>query len=232
MLPEGGNLRLPGMHRALFHDLDANTACQERRGDLHVMRLDLANAYGSMAHKFIEFFHTPSRVTNIIAKYFNLHMCFSQEGLMTGWQQLEVGIAMGCSISPILFVAMFEMILIGARQVVRGLKLPSVDILPPLRSYMDVAQASYRQPHAHQGSSRALTSWWWHERGWRSSPQSQGASPSAKEWETTVLCLLQEERKFWGWHNNLSEASEGSTHQSSLTDRWGGQHRSSWQMDW
>ncbi len=27
---------------------------------------------------------------------------------MTGWQQLEVGIAMGCSISPILYVAAFE----------------------------------------------------------------------------------------------------------------------------
>lgn len=47
------------------------------------------------------------------------------EGFTTGWQQLEVDIAMGCSISPILFVATFEIILIGARQSVRGLMLPS-----------------------------------------------------------------------------------------------------------
>ncbi|KAL7877528.1 hypothetical protein SRHO_G00041710 [Serrasalmus rhombeus] len=49
-------------------------------------------------------------IVTIIAKYFT-----------TGWQQFEVGIAMGCSISPILFVVAFEVILIGVRQVARGL---------------------------------------------------------------------------------------------------------------
>ena len=39
---------------------------------------------------------------------------------------------MGCAISPIFFIAAFKTILIGARQVVRGLKVPSGD-----RSYMD-----------------------------------------------------------------------------------------------
>lgn len=56
-------------------------------------------------------------------------MCFTLEGYTTGWQQLECGIAMGCVISPILFVL--------ARQVVRGIKLPSGERLPPLRSYLD-----------------------------------------------------------------------------------------------
>ncbi len=55
----------------------------------------------------------------------------------TGWQQLEVGIAMGCSISPILFVAAFEVILIGARQVVGGVRLPAGQRLPLIRSYID-----------------------------------------------------------------------------------------------
>lgn len=36
----------------------------------------------------------------------------------------------------ILFVIAFEVILIGARQVVGGIKLPSGVRLPPLRSYM------------------------------------------------------------------------------------------------
>lgn len=44
---------------------------------------------------------------------------------------------MGCSISSILFVAVFEIILIGAREVVRGLKSPSNDRLLLLRSYMN-----------------------------------------------------------------------------------------------
>ena len=44
---------------------------------------------------------------------------------------------MGCSISPILFVAAFEIILIGARKMVGGVKLPSGQRLPPVRGYMD-----------------------------------------------------------------------------------------------
>ena len=44
---------------------------------------------------------------------------------------------MGCTISPIVFVAAFEIILIGARQTVGGIKLPSGKKLTPLRSYMD-----------------------------------------------------------------------------------------------
>ncbi|CAJ1048449.1 PREDICTED: uncharacterized protein LOC107738138 [Xyrichtys novacula] len=74
----------------------------------------------------------------MIMKYFqDLHMFFALKKFNTGWQQLEVGIAMGCSISPILFVAAFEVILIGARQVVGGVRLPAGQRLPPLRSYMD-----------------------------------------------------------------------------------------------
>ena len=45
--------------------------------------------------------------------------------------------AMWCSISPILFVTDFKIILRGARQVVGGIKLPSDKRLPPLSSYMD-----------------------------------------------------------------------------------------------
>ncbi len=117
--------------------------CAKRENsELHVVWLDLANAYGSVPHKLVEFalefYHVPACVISIKAKYFsNLQMCFSHDGRMTGWQQLEVGIAMGCSISPILFVAAFEIILIGARQMARGLRSPSEGRLPALRGYMD-----------------------------------------------------------------------------------------------
>lgn len=107
---------------------------KRERGDLHVVWLDLANAYGSVPHKLIDFtlkfFHIPTSVTNINAKYFsNLQTCFSLEGFTTGWQQLEGGLD---SIAPILFVAVFEIILIGARQVV---KRPEITIWQ--QSYMD-----------------------------------------------------------------------------------------------
>ena len=58
----------------------------------------------------------PSCIKNLVPSYFNnLQMCFALQDLITGCQQLQVGIAKGCAISPILFVAAFEIILIGAR---------------------------------------------------------------------------------------------------------------------
>ena len=115
---------------------------KREKGDLHVVWLDLANAYGSVPHQLIEFalefFHIPVCIRALVAKYFeDLQMCCTHQDFTTGWQQLEVGIAMGCSISPILFVAAFEIILIGARKVVGGVKLPSGQRLPAVRGYMD-----------------------------------------------------------------------------------------------
>lgn len=86
----------------------------------------------------MEFFHMPSCIKKKVASYFNdLQMCFALQDFTTRWQQLEVGIAMGCAISPILFVSAFEVILVGARQMVGGVKLPSGQRLPLLRAYMD-----------------------------------------------------------------------------------------------
>ncbi|KAJ8352978.1 hypothetical protein AAFF_G00124830, partial [Aldrovandia affinis] len=115
---------------------------KREKKDLHVIWLDLANAYGSVPLQLIayalEFFYIPDNIRTMIMNYFqDMHMCFALKKFTTGWQQLEVGIAMGCSISPILFVAAFEVILIGARQVVGGIRLPADQRLPPLRSYMD-----------------------------------------------------------------------------------------------
>ncbi|KAL2078851.1 hypothetical protein ACEWY4_024595 [Coilia grayii] len=116
-------------------------AKRERR-DLHVVWLDLANAYGSVPHRLIdyalEFFYIPVCIRAMVSKYFaDLQMCCTHQNFTTSWQRQEVGIAMGCSISPILFVAAFEVILIGARKMAGGVKLPSGQRLPPVRGYMD-----------------------------------------------------------------------------------------------
>lgn len=99
---------------------------KREKTDLHVVWLD---AYRSVPHQLInfttEFFHMPETIRSPVSSYFNnLRMGFTLLEYTTGWQQLELGIAMGCSISPILFVATFEMILIGARQMVGGMRLP------------------------------------------------------------------------------------------------------------
>ncbi|RXN15473.1 hypothetical protein ROHU_016754 [Labeo rohita] len=76
----------------------------------------------------------PAIIRSVVSNYFkDLRVAFFLQEFTTGWQQLEAGIDMGCSISPILFVADFEVFLIGARQVVGGVRLSSGQKLPPER---------------------------------------------------------------------------------------------------
>ena len=88
--------------------------------DLSVVWLDLANAYGSVPHKLIEFslefFHVPEKLQMYLMKYYQaFHMRFSTAEYLTQWQRLEVGIPMGCTISPILFAMAMEVIVQSAR---------------------------------------------------------------------------------------------------------------------
>lgn len=126
---------------ALRDDLGSySVSCN--KSDLHVVWLDLANANGSVPHQLIRlalsFFHIPPCIQSLITNYFNnLQVCYSASEFTTGWHQVEKGIAMGCSISPILFTTAFEVILIGGRQTVRGARSLSGQRLPALWSCMD-----------------------------------------------------------------------------------------------
>lgn len=91
---------------ALIDDFGAHSIGQAGKKDLQVMWLDLANAYGSVPHRLInyatEFFHMPERLRSLVSHYFK-----DLQGFITGLQCLAVGITMGCSISPVLFLAAF-----------------------------------------------------------------------------------------------------------------------------
>ena len=91
-------------------------AAKRERKELHVVWLDLANAYGSVPHSLIkiamQFFHIPEKVIDILMRYFgSAFMRFKTDSYITGWQRLEIGIMMGCVISPLLFVMCMELIL-------------------------------------------------------------------------------------------------------------------------
>ncbi len=121
---------------------DQIQTAKQGKTDLHVFWLDLENAYGSVPHQLItfalDFFYIPSCIQNLVANYFsNFQLCYTMQDAATGWHKLEKGIAMGCAISPILFTAAFEIILIGGRQMVRGVRSQAGHCLPALRSYMD-----------------------------------------------------------------------------------------------
>lgn len=87
------------------------------------MWLDLANWYGSVPYQLmaltLDFSYILNNIKAMVMNYFqDPRICVALQKFTTDWQQSEVGIARGCSISPIIFLAQFEVMLIGARQVV------------------------------------------------------------------------------------------------------------------
>ena len=63
----------------------------------------------------MEFFWIPEDIKNLISTYFKCtYVRFSNNEYSTNWQKLNIGIMMGCVISPLLFVLVMEMILRSA----------------------------------------------------------------------------------------------------------------------
>ena len=86
----------------------------------------------------LEFFNYPSKVGEIIMKYFNsAFMKFTVKDNTTKWQTFEIGIMMGCVISPLLFVLAMELILQGAANTSKGMMKNEHLTLPPSRAFMD-----------------------------------------------------------------------------------------------
>lgn len=72
---KGGVPGVPGCieHTGVVTQLIRET--RESRGDLAVLWMDLANAYGSIPHKLVELFlskyHVPEQVRNLILDYYD-----------------------------------------------------------------------------------------------------------------------------------------------------------------
>ncbi|KAK7886737.1 hypothetical protein WMY93_026358 [Mugilogobius chulae] len=110
--------------------------------DLHVVFLDLANAFGSVPHKIIwtalNYFNVPRTITTLIQSFFrDIQLCLTTEQYTTAWQSLEVGIMAGCTISPLAFTMAMEIIIRASRWVVGGVRTSEGLRLPPIRAYMD-----------------------------------------------------------------------------------------------
>src|SRR3984885_7501185 len=62
---------------------------------------------------------------------------FSTKEYTTDWVDLQSGVAMGCTISPTLFVTAMQVILKAAEKFAKGPKLGEEYHLPPLKAFMD-----------------------------------------------------------------------------------------------
>ena len=121
---------------------EAIQRAKAEKKDLDMMWLDLANAYGSVPHKMIqlalEMYHVPKSIREMLKRYFHgFSMRFSTSKYTTDWINLEVGIAMGCAISPILFVLAMEVLLKAAMSGAGSVDLGNGYQMPPLKAFMD-----------------------------------------------------------------------------------------------
>ena len=110
---------IPGCIEHAFSIWDTIQEAKKDKADLNVVWLDLANAYGSVPHailmKAMDFFYVPVKVKNLMMCYYDkFKMRFTTQTFTTDWHRLEVGIAAGCTISVIWFIAVMEMILRSA----------------------------------------------------------------------------------------------------------------------
>lgn len=97
----------------------------ENRGDLVVLWLDLANAYGSIPHKLVELalhlHHVPSKIKDLIMDYCNnFRMQVTSGSGTSDWHRIEKGIIIGCTISVILFTLAMNMVIKSAEVECRG----------------------------------------------------------------------------------------------------------------
>ncbi|XP_033755855.1 uncharacterized protein LOC117338607 [Pecten maximus] len=115
---------------------------KELKGELAVVWLDLANAYGSMPHKLVQMtlerYHVPEKIRLLLQRYFDrLQLRFTVQDFTTSWQRLEVGIVTGCTVSVILFSAAMNLMVKSVEKMSRGPWMRAGVRQPPVRAFMD-----------------------------------------------------------------------------------------------
>ena len=135
---------IPGFSGCLEHTgVLSQMICEAKasKGNLTVVWLDLANAYGSIPHALIhaalDHYHIPQHIKGMITSYFGgIQLRFKTAHFTTQWQSLEKGIVTGCTISPILFVMGMNLLITAAEKEAQGPKMESGIRQPPIRGYM------------------------------------------------------------------------------------------------
>lgn len=120
----------------IWHQIQSS---KKERRDLHVIFLDLANAFGSVSHNILwtafSYSGVPEHIIKLVRSYFqDLQFCVKVDNNTTDWQHLEIGIMAGYTISSLAFVMAMELIIRASRWVVGGEKTGLC--LPLARAYM------------------------------------------------------------------------------------------------
>ncbi|XP_061571176.1 uncharacterized protein LOC133424524 [Cololabis saira] len=136
---------IPGVSGCLEHTGVVSQLIREARegkGDLAVLWLDLANAFGSIPHKLVETtldrHHVPRKIKDLILNYYgNFRFRVTSGSTTSDWHRLEKGIITGCTISVSLFALAMNMVVKAAETECRGPLSKSGTRQPPIRAFMD-----------------------------------------------------------------------------------------------
>lgn len=135
---KGGVPRVPGCIEHTGVVIQLIREARENKGDLAVVWIDLANAYGSIPHKLVE---TSLDRHHVPMKILDYYSCFSlrvTSGTSTSaWHLLEKGIITGCTMSVILFALAMNMLVKAEEVECRGPLTKSGTWQPPIRAFMD-----------------------------------------------------------------------------------------------
>ena len=97
------------------HQPDHRTG-KVNNGKLAEFWLDLSNAYGTVPHKLVELtllrYHVPENFRILLEDYYSrFRIRFSVGDYTTDWQNLKIGIIMGCIRSVIVFAAAINLLI-------------------------------------------------------------------------------------------------------------------------
>lgn len=132
---------ISGFSGCLEHTGVLSQMIQEARamkGDLTVVWLDMANAYGSIPHDLtaLTHYHIPGCIKEMITSYLDgIKLRFTARNYITQWQQLERGTVTGCTVSPILIVMGMNLIIKSGEKETRGPLMKSGTRQPAIRGW-------------------------------------------------------------------------------------------------
>ena len=136
---------LPGVSGCLEHTAILTQLISEAKrskSNLVSVWLDIANAYGSIAHKLLQLalerIHIPEAVRELVTSYYDkVEIRFTTKKFTPNWQRVERGIITGCTLSVILFALSMTMLLSSTKKEAKGPKTLSGQLQECSRLYMD-----------------------------------------------------------------------------------------------
>ena len=115
---------------------------RKARRNVSVVWLDLANAFGAIPYpliwKSLKAFHINQGIIQMLQQYFGgFKIRFITEDFIISWINLRVGIDVGCSISPTLFIMTMELILDALQSWTEKHNKQTMIATIPIKAFMD-----------------------------------------------------------------------------------------------